>query len=58
MWKSHKHDDEFGPMAAAYRNKGEESSVDMPAPSIKLGKSTNAAVGVPGSSSPKPYPGT
>jgi hypothetical protein len=26
MWRSHKHDDQFGPFAAAHRTDGEEKS--------------------------------
>jgi len=44
MWRSHQHDDQFGPKAAAFRNtKGEEAgSMDMPISSTEAATNRNA----------------
>jgi len=61
MWKSHMHDDKFGPKAAAYREeKGEEDEIDMP-PRAKPEQNGNTAARTAHSVPPtpsEPYPGT
>lgn len=51
MWRSHYHDDRYGPRAAAYRGK-EEAYVDTPRGSKIVGGSQR------GSALVEPYPGT
>jgi len=52
MWKSHQHDDQFGPRSSKYRgNKGEETSIDMPTTNQNP-EPTNRAV------APESYPAT
>ena len=61
MWKSHIHDDQFGPKAGAYNNKGEEASIDTPnyqtKPERNDGTLAPAAHPVQPTSN-EPYPGT
>jgi len=55
MWRSHKHDDQFGPFATAYRNKGDEKPAGRLSLSNMMGSKSNRSSGV---ISPEPYPGT
>jgi hypothetical protein len=56
MWRSHKHDDQFGPFASAHKNTGEEKpDVDGPSSSDKLeSRLGNRSSGI---MSPEPYEG-
>lgn len=58
MWRSHKHDDEFGPFASAHRNAGDEKppAVDG-APSTHELESRNGHRSS-GVINPEPYEGT
>ena len=61
MWKSHMHDDKFGPKAAAYRStKGEEASIDMATTTEpeQNGNTTAPAAHYVRSTPSEAYPGT
>jgi hypothetical protein len=58
MWKSHQHDDQFGPRSSKWKGtKGEEGSIDMPNAQLYPAASTIAPT-APAQSETTPYPGT
>ena len=58
MWKSHQHDDQFGPKSFKWKGtKGQEGSIDM-VNTESNGVPSNVAPTAPAQSETTPYPGT